>query len=108
MSDGKVCEAFSMLVDVMLARGVRQINDRPGLTEVRIGKFLVRVNPHRETIDAVPPFMAHVAEPGMFLPSMFIYAYGGTIAGNMAIEDDFLAACRMELRQVASALEVIP
>jgi len=86
--------AFSLIADLALARGLQALNRFPGLWACRVDdKWHLKLNPHQEEIENVPPFNAMIFWGD--LPAGLIDPTGGVIAaGSAANEDAFIAALR--------------
>ncbi len=91
--------AFNSIVELAHAMKVTKIKDIPGLWEVEVGKYLIKVNGHKETIDNVLPFHAYIEYNGW--PFGIINPYAGTLgAGSEANEDDFINVVKAEIKRI--------
>lgn len=88
-ADKPISEVYSKVADLCLARGIRSIKDRPGLTIVEIDKhWTVKINPHRGDIENIPFGHMYVEFNGW--PAGLISPYEGTIAAGEAANEDTL------------------
>lgn len=68
----QITELFAAVTEWAIATGDRDISKRPGLWHRKtekignIGPLDVRINPHDETIDAVPPFNIRIGMDDKF------------------------------------------
>ena len=92
--------AFNSIVDLAHAMNVTNIKDTPGLWEVEVGRYLIKVNGHKEAIDNILPFHAYIEYNGW--PFGIINPYTGTMgAGSEANEDDFINVLKDEIKRIA-------
>ena len=95
------CDAFMLIGELAFERGYRKINTRHGLCKIGIDdKWEADINPHKETIDGVPPMHMMILFNGM--PAGCFSAHGGTIAhGKIANEDALISAIKTQLKEVS-------
>lgn len=91
--DPPIAEAFVAIIRLAEKLGVKSIKDLPGLWELAIDEhWKIRVNGHKEEIDAIPPFHCAVEFNGW--PAGLFSPQGGVIAaGDCANERTFIEAC---------------
>ena len=94
-----VSEVYALTAELLLARGLSSIKDRPGLTVQEIDNlWAVAINPHRDEIDSVPPY--HMLFEFNGWPAGLVSPTGGPFAaGSAANEDALLAALRAALEE---------
>ena len=95
--DVKVSKVFSRIVDLMLVRGITNINALPGCAEIKVDEqWEISVNGHSEPMKCrcgseVPPYAAFIKFNGW--PAGVLTPYGGIIAaGRLANEGALLDA----------------
>ena len=95
-------EAFSKIVELLLAKGFKSIKDLPACAEIEIDeRWWVAVNGHPEQTKCskgteVPPFTAYIEFNGW--PAGCIDPGGGCMAaGAIANEDELIAAIEAAL-----------
>lgn len=103
MSD-YIAESFSLVCDLGLELGVRDLSKKPGLWEQKVDEhWWFALNPHAERITCshggeVPPYCLLIEFNGW--PAGFINAAGGSMAaGALANEDTFIAALKEAIKK---------
>lgn len=94
-------DAYAVVIKYALAKGDKNLNERPGLVYYRFGdEWELWANPHREIYKTplgvnVDPFTFYVEFNGF--PAGVLAPNGGWIAaGDLANEDSFIEAVKAE------------
>lgn len=102
----RIAESFYKMADLVLALGVKNINQLPGCWEHHVDKhWWIAVNAHAKAVvnshgTTVPAFSMYIEFDGW--PAGICDAGGGTIAaGALANEDTFIAALEAATRAIA-------
>ena len=96
-----IAEAFAVLAELALARGMRDLNKHPGVVEIEIdARWKATLNPHKEPAlhdgISLPAYTAVINYNGW--PAGMICPFGGMIAaGECANETTFIAAMRRQI-----------
>jgi hypothetical protein len=96
-SEPPIAEVFSLFADWAVKGGHTSLSERPGLFSATFGDFTVKLNPHSEETENVPPYTLAIEYLGW--PAGLIDPYGGVLAAGK--EDDLCAA-------ITTAIEAIP
>lgn len=102
MKEMKVAEVFSLLCDLALALGERDLNKTPGCWQHKIDeKWWVALNPHDDYAEVeggrVPPFSAYFKCNGW--PAGIVNPAGGSMIGTSQSEDALCHALRKAIKQ---------
>lgn len=97
-----ITAAFAAIAELLRARGHRDLSKTTPagrLVTERVGEeWVIRLNPHGEVVDGVPPFSAAVSYRGT--PFGLVSPFDGVMAAMPGVDQDtFVAAVREAARK---------